>query len=78
MLRLTCDHCKEEVVVNPHLYDATITVEEEPLYLERGYTARVRSETICPHCGHHMYNYHTCHISTSDIIDLALRREVHV
>lgn len=78
MLKLTCKNCKEEVVINPHLYDAIITVEEDPLRLEREYTARVRSETICPRCGHHMYDYHTCPISTSDIIDLALRREVHV
>lgn len=78
MLKLTCDRCKQEVVVNPHLYDASIVVTDEPLYQTRGYTASVRSETICPHCGHHMYNYHKCPITTSDIIDLALRREVHV
>lgn len=78
MLRLTCKNCKEEVVVNPHLYDTTILVEEDPMHMRRGYTARVRSETICPRCGNHMYNYHTCPISTSDIVDLALRREVHV
>ena len=78
MLKLTCQNCKEEVVVNPRLYDAMITVAEDPLCLERGYTARVRSETICPRCGNHMYGYHKCHISTSDVVELALRREVHV
>ena len=78
MLRLTCSNCKNEVIVAPHLYDAMITVEEDPLNLERGYTARVRSEAICPHCGYHMYNHHTCPISSSDVVDLALRREVHV
>ena len=78
MLKLPCDRCRQEVIVNPHLYDVTITVEEDPLNLERGYTARVRSEAICPHCGNHMYNYHKCPITTSDVIDLALRREVQV
>lgn len=78
MLKLTCDRCKEEVVVNPHLYDADITREDEPLYQTRCFTARVRSEAICPYCGQHLYNYHKCPISTSDIVDLALRREVYV
>lgn len=78
MLKLTCKNCKEEVVVNPHIYDATILVEEDPMRMNRGYTARVRSQTICPRCGYNMYGYHICPISTGDIIDLALRREVHV
>ena len=78
MLRLTCKNCKQEVIINPHLYDAMITIEEDPVHLKREYVAKVRSETICPSCGHHIYNYHNCPISTSDIIDFALRREVRV
>ena len=78
MLKLTCRNCKEEVISNPHLYDVKITTEEGPMRLECVYTARVRSEAICPRCGHHIHDYHTCPISTSDIIDLALRREHHV
>ena len=78
MLKLTCDRCKQEVIVNPHFYDADITKTGEPLYQTRSFTAVVRSESICPHCGHHLDNYHKCPISTSDIIDLALRREQHV
>ena len=77
MLKITCDRCKEEVVINPHLYDATIRIEDEPIYQTRSYVAVVRSEAICPRCGNHLYNYHKCPVSTSDIIDLALRREIH-
>ena len=78
MLKLTCNRCKQEVVVNPHLYDASIFVKEEPRYQTHSFNATVRSEAMCPHCGNHMYNFHKCPISTSDIVELALRREVHV
>ena len=75
MLVLTCNNCKNEVVVNPHLYDAEILIEKDPLRFAPEYRARVRSEVICPDCGHHLYNIHSCPVSTSDIIELALRRE---
>jgi hypothetical protein len=78
MLKITCNRCKEEVIVNPHFHDAYITITDEPIYQTRSFAAVVRSETICPHCGHHLSNYHKCPVSTSDIIDLALRREIHV
>jgi hypothetical protein len=77
MLKITCDECKQEVVINPHYYDAKITMTDEPIYQTRSFTAVVRSESICPKCGCHLYKYHECPISTSNIIDLALRREIH-
>ena len=78
MLVLTCNNCKNEVTINPHLYDAEILLQDDPLNFERGYMAKVRSETICPDCGYHIYNYHSCPVYTSDIIELALRREKQI
>ena len=75
MLVLTCLGCKNEVVVNPHLYEAEILFTKDHLTFRPEYTARVRSEVICPDCGQHLYNIHSCPIRTSDIIELAVRRE---
>lgn len=78
MLVLTCKNCNKEVTVNPHLYDAEIRLGKDHLSFESGYEAKVRSEAICPNCGNHIYNFHSCEIYTSDIIQLALRRERQV
>ena len=78
MLVLTCKKCKNEVTVNPHLYEAEILFEKDPVRFTSVYMARVRSEVICPDCGCHLYNIHSCPIRTSDIIELALRRERQV
>ena len=78
MLVMTCVSCKSEVTVNPHLYDAEILLKKDHLSLECGYTAKVRSEAICPNCGNHIYHYHSCPVYASDIIELALRRERQV
>lgn len=78
MLKLTCLECKNDVIVNPHLYDPRIVVSEEFLSHEKTYTAKVNGKALCPHCGGDICEIFTCPISTSDIVDLALRREVHV
>jgi hypothetical protein len=78
MLRLTCLNCKNDVVVNPYLYEPRIITSEEFLTHERTYTAKVRGEATCPTCGNHIYETFTCPIYTKDIIDIALRRETHV
>lgn len=78
MLKLTCRMCKNENVVNPYFYAPIIKVEEDPSLCRRTYLATVTGEYVCPSCGAITTELFECPISTSDITDLALRREVHV
>ena len=78
MLKLTCHMCKNEIVVNPYLYAPIIKVEEDPSLYRRTYLATVTGDYVCPSCGATTTELFECPISTSDIVDLALRREVHV
>ena len=78
MLKLTCRMCKNEIVVNPYFYAPMIKVEEDPSLCRRTYTATVTGDYVCPSCGATTTELFNCPISTSDIVDLALRREVHV
>ena len=78
MLKLTCHMCNNENVVNPFFHAPQITVEEDPSLCRRAYTATVTGDYVCPSCGATTTELFKCPISTSDITDLALRREVHV
>lgn len=78
MLKITCQCCKNEIIINPYLYAQKIIVEENPLLCQRTYAARVTGDYVCPSCGAQTTEKFECPISISDIIDLALRREVHV
>lgn len=78
MLKLTCGICKNEIVVNPYFYAPKIKVEEDPSLCRRIYVATVAGEYFCPSCGATTNQIFECLISTSDIIDLALRQEEHI
>ena len=78
MLKLTCHNCKNEIVVNPYFYAAMIKVEDDPSICRRGYVAMVTGDYVCPSCGATTTELFQCPITTSDIVELALRREVHV
>ena len=78
MLKITCQSCKDEIIINPYLHAQKIIVEENPLLCQRTYTARVTGDYVCPCCGAQTTEKFECPISRSDIIDLALRKEIHV
>ena len=78
MLRLTCSNCNNEVVVSPYFHRSTIITEEDPSQCWRTYIAKVDGNFVCPQCGMMKTQTFQCPILTSDVIDLALRREVHV
>ena len=78
MLKLTCHMCKNEIVVSPYFHAPMIRVAEDPSLCRRTYTAEVAGDYVCPSCGATTTELFECPISTSDIVDLALRREVHV
>jgi hypothetical protein len=78
MLKLTCHMCKNEIVVNPYFHAPMIQVVEDPSLCRRTYTATVAGDYVCPNCGAATTESFKCPISTSDIANLALRREVHV
>ena len=78
MIKVTCHMCKNGNVVNPFFHAPQITVEEDPSLCRRTYTAKVAGDYVCPSCGATTTEMFKCPITTSDIIELALRREVHV
>ena len=78
MLKIKCTRCDTESTVNMYFYNPEIYVREDPSLMERDYTARATGRAICPTCGTEMIEHFSCPITRSDVIDLALRREVHV
>ena len=78
MIKVTCNQCKNENVVNPYFYAPIIRVIEDPSLCRRTYTANVTGDYVCPSCGATTTELFECPISTGDIVNLALRREVHV
>ena len=78
MLKIDCDTCKEEVIVNMHMSQATINFQRDGFNDRILWTARVKGRAICPRCGAEIDKRFESEIYPSDIIDLALRRERHV
>lgn len=78
MLKIKCNACNEEVSVNMFFYGADIKVEENPVFLTRTHVASVHGRTTCPSCGAEIAKVFYCPLTTSDITDLALRREINV
>ena len=78
MLKLTCDTCREEITVNMHLSNPTINYQREGFNDRIAYIARARGRAICPCCGAEINKRFESEISPSDVIELAMRREVHV
>ena len=74
MLKVTCDHCKQEVVVPLYFYDVRILVVDNPTNMHREYTASALGKAICPCCGNEIREQCKCPITLSDIENLATRR----
>ena len=78
MLIIKCDACKEEVTVNMHLSNSAINFQRDGFNDRIMYTARAKGRAICPKCGAEIIKRFESEIYPSDVIELALRREVHV
>ena len=78
MLKIDCDICKEEVVVNMYLSQPTINFHRDGFNDRISWSARVIGRAICPKCGAEIEKRFESDIYPSDVIDLALRREVQV
>ena len=78
MLKITCDTCKETVVVNMYTSHPTINFCKDVFNLNLVYSAKAKGRAICPKCGAEIVKHFESEITASDIIDLALRREIHV
>lgn len=76
MIKLTCDRCKQEVTVPLYFYDIRILIEDNPVNMEREYTASALGKAICPECGNEIREHCKCPITLSDIKKLATRRYV--
>ena len=74
MIKVTCNKCKEEVVVPLYFYDIRILVEDNPMNMHREYTASAIGKAICPRCGNEIREHCTNLIFNDDIINLATRR----
>lgn len=74
MIKVTCNRCKEEVVVPLYFYDIRILTEDEPMYHNKEYVASAMGKAICPQCGNEIREHCRCPIFNDDIIDLATRR----
>ena len=76
MIKVTCNHCKEEVVVPLYFYDIRILVDDDPAKMRREYIASALGKAICPHCGNEIREHCKSLITLSDIENLATRRYV--
>lgn len=78
MLKITCDTCKETAVVNMHISHPTINFYKDGFNDRLSYSAKAKGRAICPKCGAEIIKHFESEITASDVIDLALRREIHV
>lgn len=78
MLKIECNTCKEEVIVNMHMSRPTINFHRDGFNDRIAWSARVTGRAICPKCGAEIEKQFESEIGPSDVIDLALRREQHV
>ena len=78
MIKVTCPRCKSEEVVNMFFHEPVIATSETYIYHTKVYTAHVKGRAVCPSCGNTIEQDFACPLSQSDIVELALRREIHV
>ena len=78
MLKITCDACGETAVVNMHISHPAINFYRDGFHGTLCYSAKAQGRAICPKCGAEIVKHFTSEITASDVIDLALRREIHV
>ena len=75
MLKIDCDTCKEEVVVNMHMSQPVINAHRDGFNDRVWWSAHAKGRAICPGCGAEIIKRFESEIYPSDVIDLALRRE---
>ena len=80
MLIIKCDTCKEEVAVNMYLSQPDVHIHShyDGLGDRVSWSAHARGRAICPRCGAEIEKRFESEIYPSDVIELALRREVHI
>ena len=78
MLQINCDVCREEVIVNMHISNSGIVFHRDGFDDKISYIARAKGRAICPKCGREIIKYFESEIYSSDVIDLALRKEQQV
>ena len=78
MLKITCDTCQENVVVNMHIANPRINYHRDGLHGRIAYEACAKGRAICPRCGADITKDFSSEITASDVIEMALRREIHV
>lgn len=78
MLKIDCDVCHAEVIVNMHISNPAIKFQRDGLNDRVCYTAKAEGRAICPKCGAEIIKQFESEIYPSDVINLALRGERHV
>lgn len=78
MLKVTCPLCEKEVIVNMHISYPKINFHRDGFDNKIGYSAVAKGRAICPACGTEFVKLFESEITPSDVIELALRREIHV
>lgn len=78
MLRITCEACQTEVMVNMHISNPAINFQRDGFHNKISYTARAKGRAVCPKCGEIIEKQFESEIYPSDVIDLALRREQQI
>ena len=75
-MKITCKHCKNEVDVSMYFYDAQIISTTHFFGDQVLYDAAARGKAICPLCGCEINEYFCSMISSSEIVTLAIRKEL--
>lgn len=70
---IECQHCKQLTDILPYFFNERITVEEDPTYLRRYYTASADIKAICPLCGKEFQKTYSQLVPFEDIISLATK-----
>ena len=78
MLKIDCNVCHEEVVVNMYISNPSIHFHNDGFNDKIFWSAHAKGCAICPKCGTKIIKEFESEIYPSDIIDLALRKECHV
>lgn len=73
-ITVNCEKCEQHTSLPFYFYDTRIVTQEDPINLEKNYTASVLGKTMCPHCGAEIRKHFLCPIHSDDIIELAIRR----
>lgn len=77
VIRTTCDKCKEEADTTFYFYDVRVMTERVfGTVDEVEYIASALGRSICPHCGAEIRKQFSSTLYKSDLIKLAIRKEL--